>query len=36
MVRVGMQWWEQAGIYLKVDMERAAAAADTNEDGREH
>ena len=35
-VQVGMQWWEQAGIYLEVDRDRAAVAVETDEDGREH
>ena len=33
--RVGMQWWEQAGIDLTGSRERADTAADTDKDGEE-
>ena len=35
-VRLAMQYWEQAGIDLVVDRERAAGAADAEEYEREH
>ena len=34
--RVGMQWWEQAGIDLAGSGETAAAAAEAEEDGLEN
>ena len=33
--RVGMWWWEQAGIDLEGSMETAVAAAEADEDGLE-
>ena len=33
--RVGMRWWEQAGLELTVASETAATAAEVDKDGME-